>query len=272
MKKHSFSRISSHIEDRESPIADARRQKEIDGQGKAGPNNAPAVQPFVVEDEDWNRLKGRYWRLRWVLGIDDDDFCEGLVYQLSEILRYDDETNFEFVLSFLKDAKPVDNLHATLLVQMAVCHLAMMKQSQVLLKPVSFELPADFQLAIHHAKYDTSRLDKQKIRIDDLQVRQAGERAFSRLMQTYALQLQISAAYRKSVEVSAKPQQAFAITEGQAVLTGGTVTAHVGQKTAAGRSPGKLNGSRQSAGRVSRSSKERMNAIHVQKSNGRASS
>src|SRR5262249_14104407 len=65
----------------------------------------------------------------------------GLVYQLAEVLRYDDETNFDFVLSFLRGAKPIDNLHATLLVQMAVCHLAVMKQSQVLLKPVCLSCP-----------------------------------------------------------------------------------------------------------------------------------
>src|SRR5690348_14958781 len=81
------------------------------GKPQLDPNRGPAVQGFVVEDEDWIRLKYRYLRLKWVLGIDDDDFCVGLVYQLSEVMRYDDETNFEFVLSFLRGAKPIDNLH-----------------------------------------------------------------------------------------------------------------------------------------------------------------
>lgn len=217
-----------------------------------------AARSFIVEDEEWIAFERAVSDLKEALGTDDEGFCKGILRQLEGLTpfgHWGDRTDFDFVLSVLKDAKPVDKLHTMHVVQMAVCHLAGMKQAQILLKPVRFELPADFQLAIHHAKYDTSRLDKQKIKIDDQPARQVGERMVTRLMQTYALQLQTSAAYRRSAEASVKVQQVSAITGGQALLTGGIEAApYKAQKTAAARSSRGLDG------------------INIQKSNGRASS
>jgi hypothetical protein len=147
------------------------------------------------------------------LGIDDDDFSTGIVYQLEKLTNWGNwgpQYDFDFVLSVLKDARPVDKLRAMLYVQITVCQLVLMKQAELLLKPISFELPADFQLAIHNARYDTRRLDKQKIKVDDLPLRQSGERSVSRLVQTYVLQLQASIAYRNAAEPLVKERQVYA--------------------------------------------------------------
>ncbi|MFY9838288.1 MAG: hypothetical protein WAK55_17820, partial [Xanthobacteraceae bacterium] len=157
-----------------------------DGKPQVISEEAPSVsgqyagKGFAVEDDNWIAFEHARSRLKWVLGIDDDDFCAGILRQLEKLTNWRywaDRSDFDFVLSVLKDANPVDKLHALLHVQMAVCHLCAMKQTELLLKPVRFELPVDFQLAIHRAKYDTRRLDKQKIRVDDLPLRQSGERA-----------------------------------------------------------------------------------------------
>jgi hypothetical protein len=242
-------------------------------------NDRVAAQPVIVEDPEWISFKEALSNLKEALGTDetdDEDFCKGILRQLESLASFGswgDRTDFYFVLSVLKDAKPVNKLHAMLVVQMAVCNLAVMRQAQILLKPVRFELPADLQLALHHAKWDTSRLDKQKIKIDDLPVRLAGERAVTRLMQTYALQLQTSAAYQKCAETSVKAQHVSAITNGQGLLTSSTEPgSYKRQKTAAGPSSRGLNGSQQPAASISGSLKEQMNAIDVQKSRGRASS
>ena len=228
----------------------------------------PAAVGFTVEDEDWNSLEGDRSRLKEALGIDDDDFCEGILYQLYGLTakgEYGDAT-FNFVLSVLKDVGPVDKFYAMLVVLMAVCHLAAMKQAQILLKSVQFELPADFQLAIHDAKYDTSRLDKQKIKVDDLPLRQSGERSVSRLMQTYVLLLQTSIAYRRAAEPSVKGQQVYASARRQDFQSDGTeAVRHKAQKRG-------LNGSRQSAARFTDRSKPPMNSNKIQKTNGRAPS
>ena len=150
------------------------------------------------------------------------------------------------MLSVLKDAKPVDTLHANVVFQMAVCQLAIVRQSEFLLKPIRYELDADVAVALHRAAWDTSRMAPQRIKIDDQSVRLMGERMLTRLMQTYAMLLQVSAAYRKAAE--ADRQRA--------------------QKTAPARSSRGLNGSRQCRAHVNGSPKQQISSINVQKSNG----
>jgi hypothetical protein len=176
----------------------------LENEGKAS-NDQPTAKGFTVEDEEWIAFEHARSRLKEALGIDDDDFCIGILCQLenlTNVKHWADQWQFNFLVSMLQDSRPVDKSHAMIYVLMAVCLLASMKQAEVLFKPVRFDLPADFQLAIHHAKYDTSRLDKQKIKVDDLPVRQSGERSVSRLMQTYVLLLQASIAYRNAYEAS----------------------------------------------------------------------
>jgi hypothetical protein len=231
----------------------------------------PAAKGFAVEDEDWIAFEDARSRLKEALGIDDDDFCTGIVRQLQKLTNWGgcaDQDDFNFLLSVLKDARPVDKLHTLLHVQMAICHLCAMKQTEVLLQPVRFELPADFQLAMHNAKYDTRRLDKRKIRVDDLPLRQSGERSVRGLMQTFVLQLQTSVAYRKDHEQSVKVQPVYVSASGQKLLTDGTKAARrKTQKDPATRSSPKQNGSDHSAAGTD-SSKQ----VNIQKSNGHASS
>jgi hypothetical protein len=176
----------------------------LENEGKPS-NDQPAAKGLIVEDEGWIAFQHAISRLKEALGIDDDDFCIGILRQLEKLTNFNpwaEQWAFNWLLSMLKDARPVNKSHAMLEVLKAVCLLASTKQAEVLLKPVRFDLPADFQLAIHNARYDTSRLDKQKIKVDDLAVRQSGERAFSRLMQTYVLLLQASIDYPNAVEAS----------------------------------------------------------------------
>ena len=211
----------------------------------------PAAVGFTVEDEGWNSLEGDRSRLKEALGIDDDDFCDSILYQLYGLTAKGEhgDATFNFVLSVLRDVEPVDKFHVMLVVLIAVCHLAAMKQAQISLKSVQFELPADFRLAIHNARYDTSRLDKQKIKVDDQPVRQIGERMLTRLMQTFAMLLETSTAYRKAAEPSVKGQQVSASARRQDFQSDGTEAVHhKAQKRG-------LNGSRQSAARFTDRSK-----------------
>lgn len=276
MKKRSRPKIDRPVQDKkfQDAVQDAGKSQVTCSEAQDLNGEAAGLR-ITGEDDYWTQLACDRLLLKKAIGIDDDDFCEGLVLQLYGITPtedYGDRTNFNFVISFLGDEKPVDKTHAMLAVQKAACHLAVMKQTQVLLKPVKFELPADFRQAIHDAKYDTSRLDKQKIKVDDQPARQAGERSLTRLMQTFALLVQTSDAYRRSVEAS-KGQQVSAITGGRALLTDCTeATSHEAQKTAAARPSQGVNGSPQSAGQLNGTPKQEMNSINVQKNNGHASS
>jgi len=249
----------------QAPLPDAGNSQVISKEAQ-DLNDKPAAKGFTVEDEDWIAFEHARSRVKEALGIDDDDFCTGIVRQLEKLTNWGtDQDDFNFVLSLLKDARPFDKFHALIYVQIAVCQLVVMKQAEVLLAPVRFELPADFQSALHNAKYDTRRLDKQKIRVDDLPVRQSGVRAFSNLIQTSDRLRKASIAYRNSVQPLVKGQQVSASAGGQDFLSDGTKA--VRHKT---RKRG-LNGSQHSAAGFTDNSKQ-MNSINGQKGNGHASS
>jgi hypothetical protein len=233
-------------------------------------NDQPAARGIIVEDKEWIAFEHGVAALKNALGTDDDDFCKGILRQLERLTPYGDwgdQTDFSFVLSVLKDAKPIDKLHAMLAMKMAICHLCVMKQAQVLLKPIRFELPANLRIALSNARWDPARLDPQKIKVDDQAARQAGERGLTRLMQTDAMLLEAFVGYRKAKEpISAS-------TTEMALLSDGTPTARVkAYKNGAPKSSRKLNGSRQSAAHFSDRSKQQMNSITFRKSDGHASS
>jgi hypothetical protein len=269
MNKRSRPKTDRQIEDKrpQAPLPDdGKSQVRNEAQDL---NDRPVAKGFTVEDEDWIAFEDARSRLKEALGINDDDFCTGVLRQLEKLTNYGhwaDRCDFNFVVSVLKDARPVDKFHALIYVQMAVCQLAVMRQAEVLLTPVKFELPSEFQSAIHSAKYDTSRLDKQKIKVAELPVRQSGERAFSRLMQTYVLLLQTSIAYRNAAELSVKGQQVYASAGRQDFPSDSTEPVHhKAQKRG-------LNGSRHPAAGFTNRSKLPMTSNKIQKTNGRASS
>jgi len=279
MNKRSRPKIGRQVEDKRPRGAvpdDGKSQ--VTCKEAQGLNDKPAPVRICGEDDYYTNREYRLSRLKEALGIDNDAFCDGLLQQLYRLLPIDEgpesEADFNFVLAVLKDAKPVDMLFANLVFQMAVGQLCLTPQAKILLTPINYELPSDVAVALHRAAWDAGRMKPQKIKIHDQPVRQMAERMVTRLMQTYAMQLQVSVAYRKAVECLAKPQQVSASTDdAQALPSDGTESLrHKAQKKAPRRAARRLNGSRKSAMHFSRSSKQQMNSIKAQKSNGRASS
>jgi hypothetical protein len=88
------------------------------------PNDRVAAQPFIVEDPEWISFKEALSDLKEALGSDetyDEDFCKGILRRLESLAPFGswgDRTDFYFVLSVLKGSKPVNKLHAMLVVQM----------------------------------------------------------------------------------------------------------------------------------------------------------
>jgi hypothetical protein len=229
---------------------------------------------IIRGEEDYfiTNRENRRLRLKEALGIDDQDFCDGLLQQLYRVLPTDEgpesEADFDFVLSVLK-SKPVDKGHAMLFFQMAVVQLCAARQAAILLKPIDYELPYDVAVALHRANWNAGRMEPQKIKLHDQPVRQMAERMVTRFMQTYALQLQTSVAYRNA----AKPQH-FSASNGdaQALPFDGQAYRDEARKSARGRAARRLNGSRPSEVHFGHSPKRQINSIKGQKRNGHASS
>lgn len=128
------------------------------------PNHKQVVRITGEDDDYWSRLEADAFLIKKALGIDDNEFCKEIANEVYGLGGLSDNALFDFVVSVLKDSRPVDKLHALLSVQMAVVHLCTMKQAQVLLKPIRFELPPEFRTAMRNAMMDLTRLDPQKSR------------------------------------------------------------------------------------------------------------
>jgi hypothetical protein len=210
------------------------------------PSNEPAAKGFVVEDEDRIEWESRRWHLKEALGVGDDAFCDALLHQLNRLFPPEDgHVDFDFVLSMLKNAEPIDALDANLVLQMALCQLGITRQSEILLQPIHFELPADVAVALHRSAWDTKRMAPQRIKIDDQPVRLMAERMVTRLMQAYATLLHTRAAYLKATKEAR----------------------HKTQNDERAQSSKQLNGSRQSEERVNGNPMQQISSIEIQKSN-----
>jgi hypothetical protein len=147
----------------------------------------------VVVDDYWERIATDTTRLEEALGISDKAFCEAIVRQVYVLAQEEgDETDCNFVFSFIEDAKPINKAHLMLLVQMSICHLAVMRQGQILLMSAKFEPPDDFGM---YSISETLRRNHQ-IKIDDQPVCEFGTRIVNKLMHTYVTQLEASTRYR----------------------------------------------------------------------------
>ena len=171
-----------------------------------------AGERFFVEDDFREQLDRDIVRAQEALGIDDDAFCRVIVrrlYQVTVSALHGEKEDFNFMLSVLKDLRPVDKIHAMLAVNVVLSQLSLMRMGEGLLKPITFELPAELISACHLAHWDLSRLDKQKIQIDDQPVREWGARMFSKLNQTFLMQLDAFMRYRTTVQPLKKAQHAI---------------------------------------------------------------
>ena len=171
-----------------------------------------AGERFFVEDDFSEQLDRDIVRAQEALGIDDDAFCRVIVrrlYRVTVSAPHGEKEDFNFMLSVLKDLGPVDKIHAMLGVNVVLSQLALMRMGEALLKPITFELPADFILACHNARSDINRLDKQKIQIDDQPVREWGARMFSKLNQTFLMQLDAFMRYQTTAQPLKKARRAI---------------------------------------------------------------
>jgi hypothetical protein len=156
MNKRSRQKIVREVADKrpQAPLPDDGKSQVISKEAQ-GLKDEPAAVRITGEDDYWIIREYNCSRLKEALGIDDNDFCEGIYQQLDNLLSIEEGSqnrrNFDFVLSVVRSPKRVDKLEAMQLIQMAVVHLSAMRQSEILLKPLNYELPGDVAVALHRA-------------------------------------------------------------------------------------------------------------------------
>jgi hypothetical protein len=224
-------------------------------------DQAERHQPAVVDDGYMDRVENDLLRVKEALGIDDDDFCRGIVYQLYRGTRLDFlDLDFNLLVSFLKDARPVDKFHASLLVAAAVCFMQAMRLLQNLSEPMQCDVsPNDMAWALCYGR-DVSTLPKRHIKIDNQPLLELSQRAGTRLMGMYVQLLDAANRY---------PATAASAINVPKVSAAGRRRAIRGvPKNASAVSARRLNG--QFAATVTAKPTPEMDSIAVKKSNGPA--
>lgn len=236
----------------------------------------PAAFRHVGEDPYWTQLEDDVSLVKEVTGIDDDNFCRGLVLQVYGVMpkeEYDDRTSFNFVVSILSDHKSIDKTDAELNVHMAICHLALMRQAGIFLRPVRYELPDDFAVALLHSGWDTSWLEKRKFKVGDQAFFKSRARMSIKLMQTFVMLLDASTRHRMAAQSMMKVQQiSMAPAEGH-VIGGDSaqLTLDAARKNGAATRPRGTKRRRQSARSYPAKAKHVPNSIRLSKANGKSS-
>ena len=202
----------------------------LDRQAQRQKEQSVAPHFNVVEDYRGSRIEQdhpdfvvAHSLLKEELGTADEDFCRGLLAQLSEFDAYGDasvvETEFNFLLSVIKSRKPKDELEAMLLALIGK----------------SFHLPmritenfASNQRDVMKMRRDMAEKDPSVLReiaaiIKTLpQLQESSERSFNRCTRTFAILLETLYRLRWSSEPSMTVQQLTVAQGGQAIV--GNVT------------------------------------------------
>ena len=174
--------------------------------------------------------------LKEALGTVDDDFCRGLLDQLSGLISIDgsdsDETDFNFLLSFVKDGRPRDGLHASHLAQMAACNMGSMKLMEKFFRIARQLECAEKDLANKDPwtiAQKASLVKNLSLLLDSL------ERAANRFARTFCMQLDALDRYRRNEAASMTVQQLNVGPGGRAIV--GNIT-HSAPQTAPNNTTG----------------------------------
>jgi hypothetical protein len=132
-------------------------------------------------------------------GTRDPDFLFGLIYQVANAGakgKDPDERGFKFMLAFIKGWEPRDHIDAMLTAQTAATHVAAMRAAN----------------RLAHA--------------ESLQERDSAERAFNKLMRTFAAQVEALQRYRATKEEKAIVKRVSVSDGSQAIIGNVTRPAH----------------------------------------------
>jgi hypothetical protein len=211
-------------------------------------DQAERHQPAVVEDEYTGRVENDLLRVKEALGIDDDDYCMGILDQLYDSTRigHYGDTDFNFALSKLKDAKkPADKFYVSLLVKEIACDLAAKRLLKVASEPVQLDvLPDDMAWALCYGK-DVSTLPKRFFKIQNQSVIESSIWGATRLMETQIKLLEAANRYQAAVDSAINVQK---VSRRRATRRDcGHLAATAVSKNAIAVSPQRLNGKAQCA-------------------------
>ena len=158
--------------------------------------------------------------LNEAFGTADDRFANGLLGYLCSALPADENSGFDYpraddlnyAISLIAAGRAVDEFHAALLADRAVCRIIRERLLHHVREPIRFYLSDDLRIAVQYYKDNP----KGEIKIDNRLVLEFSIREANRLMALEVELIDAANRYRATVESSRKTQQLSVVTSVEA--------------------------------------------------------
>jgi hypothetical protein len=128
--------------------------------------------------------------LKEAFGTADDQFAYGLLHYLCTVLPADENSGFDYpraddlnrAISQIAASKAVDEFHAQMLADLAVCRITQERLLHNLRAPIRFYLSEELRFALHYYKYNPKDQIDREVKIDNRPVLEFSIRSVARLM------------------------------------------------------------------------------------------
>ena len=152
--------------------------------------------------------------------------ANGLLHYLCTVLPADENSAFDYpraddlnrAISLIAAGKAVDEFHAEIFADLAVCRITLERLLQNLRGPVRFDLSEELRFALQYYKYDPKDQIDREVKIVNRPLLEFSVRSATRLMTTCLELITAANQYRATVELSRKKQQLSAVTPVEANL------------------------------------------------------
>jgi hypothetical protein len=153
--------------------------------------------------------------LKEAFGTADDQFANGLLGYLCMVLPINEDSAFEYpsedmlnnAVSQIAAGKPVDEFHAYIFADLAVCRLTLERLLHNLSKPLRFHLSDELMRAVRYYKYDHKGDTDREIQVDNRLLLQFSVRSASKLMTTCVELIDAANRYRATFDRLSSMQQ-----------------------------------------------------------------
>jgi hypothetical protein len=185
-----------------------------------------------VEDQRGGRLEYdhpdqaiAFALLKEAFGTADDQFAKGLLGHLCGAFPADENSGFDYpraddlnhAISIIAAGKAVDELHAQILADLAVCRITLARLMQNVREPIRFYLPEELRNALEYYKHNPKDQIDREVKIDNRPVLEFSIRFATKLI-TLNVELTAAANQHRATFESSRTIQLSAITPVEARL------------------------------------------------------
>jgi hypothetical protein len=157
--------------------------------------------------------------LKEAFGTADDQFARGLLHYLCAALPIDENSLLEFpraddlnrAISLVAAGKAVDEIHAQIFADLAVCRITLERLLHNVRKPMRFCLSEELTFALQYYQYNPRDQIDREVKIDNQPVLEFSIRSVTRLMTTCVELTAAANRYRAAFESSRATQQLSAV-------------------------------------------------------------